>query len=184
MTNYYTILGVPENATDEEVKAAYRKLCLKYHPDHSKLPNAAEMFRTIEEAYTFLSDPVNRRILDENLREQERMDFEDYMQQTYQRQAEDAEYATQEQTVYTETNPPKEEKKNTDSKIDKIILGILASIPVGLIVLPMLGGIGSLSLDDLKVSSPAQIPGMLLMIAFPIVIAYLFIRGLFKKEEA
>lgn len=80
MTNYYAILGVPNNATDEQIKDAYRKLCLKYHPDRSTLPNAAEMFNSVQEAYDFLSDPTNRRIYDAKLAEQEgqEKEYEDY----------------------------------------------------------------------------------------------------------
>lgn len=71
MTNYYNILGVPKYATEIEIKDAYRKLCLKYHPDRSTLPNAAEMFRAVDEAYKFLADPTNKRILDEELKKEE-----------------------------------------------------------------------------------------------------------------
>ena len=69
MVNYYTILGLTRNATQDEIKSAYRNLCLKYHPDKCKLQNATQMFQTIEEAYEVLSDEEKRRIFDYTLDE-------------------------------------------------------------------------------------------------------------------
>ncbi len=63
MTNkrdYYEVLGVPRAATKDQLKAAYRKLALKYHPDRSKEPNAEEMFKELSEAYAILSDDKKR----------------------------------------------------------------------------------------------------------------------------
>ena len=55
MKNYYEILGVSKEATQEEIKKSYRKLSLKYHPD--KNPEGEEMFKQISEAYGILSNP-------------------------------------------------------------------------------------------------------------------------------
>ena len=67
--NYYTILGVPQNATPLEIRRAYRKLVFRYHPDHNKGGVAgAERFREIKEAWETLSDPVKRRYHDATLR--------------------------------------------------------------------------------------------------------------------
>lgn len=62
--DYYEILGVPRNATKEEIKRAYRRLVLQYHPDKNKSPDAEEKFKEISEAYAVLSDDEKRRIYD------------------------------------------------------------------------------------------------------------------------
>lgn len=62
--NYYEVLGLPENASKEDIKKAYRKLALKYHPDQNQgNPKAAAIFRDISEAYENLMDvPTAPRI--------------------------------------------------------------------------------------------------------------------------
>ncbi|MEM3737586.1 MAG: molecular chaperone DnaJ [Candidatus Bathyarchaeia archaeon] len=62
--DYYEILGVPRNASLDEIKAAYRKLALQYHPDRNKSPEAEEKFKEISEAYAVLSDEEKRRQYD------------------------------------------------------------------------------------------------------------------------
>ncbi len=58
--DYYEILGVPRNASQEEIKRAFRRLARKYHPDVSQEPDAEERFKEINEAYAVLSDPEKR----------------------------------------------------------------------------------------------------------------------------
>ncbi len=62
--DYYEVLGVPRNATPEDVKAAFRKLARQYHPDVSQEDNAEEHFKEINEAYSVLSDPDKRAAYD------------------------------------------------------------------------------------------------------------------------
>lgn len=54
--DYYKILGVSRLATDDEIKKAYRKMALKYHPDKNSDPGAEDKFKEIAEAYDVLSD--------------------------------------------------------------------------------------------------------------------------------
>ncbi|BBA70839.1 DnaJ C-terminal domain-containing protein [Geobacter sulfurreducens] len=63
--DYYAILGVSKNATQEEVQRAYRKLARKYHPDINKAGDAEEKFKRINEAYEVLSDPDKRATYDQ-----------------------------------------------------------------------------------------------------------------------
>lgn len=58
--NPYTILNVPTNASDMDIKKAYRRLARKYHPDVSVEPDAEERFKEIQKAYDILSDPELR----------------------------------------------------------------------------------------------------------------------------
>lgn len=65
-TDYYKVLGVAKKATDEDIKKAYRKLAMKYHPDKTKGDKASEeKFKQVSEAYAVLSDKEKRQQYDQ-----------------------------------------------------------------------------------------------------------------------
>jgi len=63
--DYYDVLSVPHEAAKDDIKSAYRKLALQYHPDRNKSPDAEERFKEISEAYAVLSDDEKRRQYDQ-----------------------------------------------------------------------------------------------------------------------
>ncbi|MBI2785276.1 MAG: DnaJ domain-containing protein [Legionella longbeachae] len=85
--DYYKIMGVNENASEKDIKMAYRKLARKYHPDISKEPDAEEHFKEMGEAYEVLKDPVKKAEYDNYLKNRE---FHQNAQQSHRR-PEDAE---------------------------------------------------------------------------------------------
>lgn len=62
--DYYNILGIQRNSSVDDIKKAYRKLALKYHPDKNSDPSSQDMFKKISEAYQVLSDDKKREIYD------------------------------------------------------------------------------------------------------------------------
>ncbi len=71
--DYYYFLGISQDASEEDIKKAYRKLSLKYHPDKNENDDFfADRFREIQEAYEMLSDPSRRKTYDQNLESHQR----------------------------------------------------------------------------------------------------------------
>jgi DnaJ-class molecular chaperone len=71
--DYYSILGVKNNATQDEIKKAYKKLALKYHPD--KNPEGELLFIKLQEAYFVLSDPIKKAAYDKVTTDKEENKF-------------------------------------------------------------------------------------------------------------
>jgi len=62
--DYYEVLGVSRDATDEAIKKAFRRLAFKYHPDHNNEDGATEKFKEVNQAYEILADPDRRASYD------------------------------------------------------------------------------------------------------------------------
>jgi len=65
MADFYDILGVSKKSTQQEIKTAYRKLALKWHPDKNKSKDAESKFKEINKAYEVLSDPKKKEMYDQ-----------------------------------------------------------------------------------------------------------------------
>jgi len=64
LSDFYSLLNVPRDATENDIKKAYRRLAMEYHPDRNQAPDAEGQFKAITEAYEVLRDPQQRAVYD------------------------------------------------------------------------------------------------------------------------
>jgi molecular chaperone DnaJ len=64
VSDFYSLLGVQRDASDNDIKKAYRKLAMEFHPDRNAAPEAEAKFKEITEAYEILRDPQKRAAYD------------------------------------------------------------------------------------------------------------------------
>ena len=64
-SDYYDILGVSRGVGEEDIRKAFRKKAMEFHPDRNKSPDAEDKFKEINEAYGILSDPEKRAAYDQ-----------------------------------------------------------------------------------------------------------------------
>ncbi|MCC5944453.1 MAG: DnaJ domain-containing protein [Bernardetiaceae bacterium] len=112
MKNYYQILGINEEATTEEIRKAYKKMALRYHPDRNpKNPEAEEQFKLINEAYQILSKMDSRSSYDFRRQNQEQSRAkQDYSKYTYTGYEEGSNYRSRQ---YRYEPPPNYQKRET-----------------------------------------------------------------------
>lgn len=63
--DYYEVLGISKNASENEIKRAFRKKAMEYHPDRNKAADAEQKFKEVNEAYEILSDPKKKQMYDQ-----------------------------------------------------------------------------------------------------------------------
>ena len=127
--NYYSILGVPQYAKYREIKAAYRRLALKYHPDRNSSPFSETTIKIINAAFEVLSDRDKRRQYDEkatfnNISQKKKDQTQSYSSSSPHVNSSDTVYSDSGHTSgddeYHNTHVKKGNRNETDVKSEKI----------------------------------------------------------------
>lgn len=123
--DYYRVLGLGQGASDEEIRKAYRKKAMEYHPDRNHSPGAQEMFIRITEAYEYLtSHPHGRNITEEEVRRNYQA-WVDYRREETRRRAES--YA---RASYAEFRKSPIYKSTTVIDGTMVFLGLILAVTV------------------------------------------------------
>jgi hypothetical protein len=132
--NFYELLGIDRQATEAEVKKAYRNLVKQYHPDLSSKPDTAKSFQLIQTAYEVLSDPHKRAIYDQLLHRREQGLHQGRSRESFYNGAQQREYAYSTTTAPESTQLSRAEKVQFHLKqaVGAGILSVLAIVSIGL----------------------------------------------------
>ena len=142
MTNYYKTLGVKNFASNDEIKAAYRKLSKKFHPDLNKGDEFfEELFKGIQIAYEALNDIVKRERLDNFLRQEEANLYQNSQRQRKPNESQNGETSRGESNNTSNTSGGSNEQPHTvpqnprnNNSIIAIVIGIVVIFAACLIV--------------------------------------------------
>ncbi|CAH8271471.1 unnamed protein product [Arabidopsis lyrata] len=159
--NHYVVLGIARNATQVDIKRAYRLLARKFHPDVNKDSKAGELFKTIRCSYEVLSNEATRTQYDRALKIQENSRFHRVKRHNYTPEVEDAmnyyyswyekrhrsrQYSTYPNShFYTETEPQEEEEVETAPDHRDSFVEVLKSAFLSMFLLYTLGCLASLT---------------------------------------
>jgi curved DNA-binding protein CbpA len=149
----YEILGVSTGASDHEIREAYRKLALRYHPDRNQSDEASNAILLINEAYDILSDREKRKLYDLRNRAYMAIDYEDDLRALYKR-------AYQRQR-YQESLKKEEARVRREKQIFPIAR--MVTIPILLFALLLVGDyyLPSLNYKEVAESGSQKLPKML-----------------------
>ena len=137
MINYYRILGIADFSTSQEIKKAYRKLSLKFHPDHNQNDKFfEEKFKELNNAYDALSNIKGKRIHDENLRKTYQADTNPFNEKATYQETEEEEESTKDEP----NNIPSDSKqqKSFRKNVFKIAAGLILFIGFGYLIFSLI----------------------------------------------
>ena len=123
MIDYYAILGLSKNASEADIKKAYRKKALMYHPDKNKSANAANKFLQVSEAYSFLMNADRRKSLQKN---QNRAAFYERKQELYEQWLKNEKQKVKVQTEKAAATPYEEFEAKFVGGMAKVADGCIA----------------------------------------------------------
>src|SRR5437764_8944341 len=132
VSDHYTVLGVPPDASEQEIKETYRRLAKQYHPDVNREPGAQAHFIEITQAYEVLVDPIKRK------------DY-DALRTTHLRGAPDTVETSWNQPHYTSPNPEYQAPRPSPPPVRRTPRGRFSSpksrvILLVALLLPLIGG--------------------------------------------
>ena len=144
--NYYNLLGISQNATDEEIKIAFRKLVHQYHPDKNNGDD--KKFKEINNAYQILSDKYKRKDYDSSLEKESKPDSE-----TNKNDFKDTNQTNNSETTHNSENTINNEEWNIQEKIIAAVVIFGVILTIGLIGDNKINNNSDLSTDNTTTTS-------------------------------